>query len=177
MRLAFWGIRYKLRLPHRQNLPRELIFKAFTGRKVDEVDKYIDKFFREYLDQTVRKALVQRAKDLAKQGDELIVLSAAFMPTIQSFAKIYNFNNLIGTSMEIDSNNCYTGNVDGNCVAGKKKIEYLVEFADKKYGKDAWEIDYAFADHYTDKKLLKLAKHPYAVCPDDTLRRYANKHD
>lgn len=176
LRLILWGLRYKAHLPHRQNLPRELIFKAFAGKKVDKVDKYIDKFFNEYLDKTVRKDLIKIAEDKAKEGCELVVVSAAFTPTIKSFAKIYQFEHLLGTSMEVDNNNCYTGNVDGNCVAGKKKIEYLKDFANQQFGEDGWEITYAFADHYTDKSLLKLAKYPCAVSPDDTLRRYAKKH-
>ena len=37
-------------------------------------------------------------------------------------------------------------------------------------------IEYALADHYTDKNLLDKAAHVYAVDPDATLKRYAKKN-
>lgn len=177
IRLIFWGFRYKTHLPYRENLPRELIFSAFAGKDADKVNQFIDDFYEKNLDKTVRKQLLEHAEQIRKENIQLVVLSAAFTATLNSFAKRHGFDRIVGTQMEIDKNNCYTGNVEGHCVAGEHKIEYLEEFANKEFGKNNWEIDYAFADHYTDKKLLDRSKYACVVNPDDTLKRYAKKHD
>lgn len=177
IRLILWGIRYKAHLPYKEKTARELIFKAFENVNAEDVDMYIDKFYEENLEETVRKPLLEIAEELRQDGMELLILSGAFTSTLDSFAKRHDFLHIVGTKMEIDENGNYTGKVFGECVAGDEKIRQLQDYADKTFGKDNWEIEYALADHYTDRDLLDLANKVYAVDPDKTLERYAKKNN
>lgn len=177
IRLILWGIRYKAHLPYKEKTARELIFRAFENENVQEVDEYIDKFYEDNLEETVRKPLLELAEELRQDGMELIILSGAFTSTLGSFAKRHDFVHIVGTKMEIDDNGNYTGKVYGECVAGDEKIKQLISYADKTFGFDNWEIEYALADHYTDRDLLNLAKKVYCVDPDKTLERYAKKNE
>lgn len=175
-KLILWGIRYKAHLPYKEKTARELIFKAFENENAEEVDKFIDKFYEENLEETVREPLLRIAEELRQDGMELVILSGAFTSTLGSFARRHDFMHIVGTEMEVDENGNYTGKVDGECVAGEEKIKRLYNYADEHFGKDNWEIEYALADHYTDRDLLDLANKVYAVDPDATLKRYAKKN-
>ena len=177
VKLLLWGIRYKAHLPYKEKTARELIFKAFENENAKEVDEFIDRFYEQNLEETVRLPLLKIADELRQDGMELVILSGAFTSTLGSFAKRHDFLHIVGTQMEIDENGNYTGKVSGECVAGEEKIKQLFEYADKNFGKDNWEIEYALADHYTDRDLLDLANKVYAVDPDKTLERYAKKNN
>lgn len=176
-KLIFWGIRYKTHLPYKEKTARELIFSAFENKNADEVNQFIDNFYEKNLDSTVRQPLLDIANALKDKGCEVVILSGAFTSTLASFAKRHEFLHIVGTVMEVDDQGNYTGRVQGECVAGDEKIKQLFEYAEKTFGHDNWEIEYAFADHYTDRDLLDLAKFVYAVEPDKTLERYANKNN
>lgn len=136
VKLILWGLRYKAHLPYKEHTARELIFKAFQNENASEVDKYIDKFYAENLEETVRTPLLEIADELRKDGVELVILSGAFTATLESFAKRHDFLHIVGTQMEIDNHGNYTGKVHGECVAGDEKIRRLFEYADKTFGKD-----------------------------------------
>lgn len=177
IRLIFWGLRYKAHLPYKERVPRELIFRPFAGKNVDEVNEYIDEFYEEHLDKTVRGRLIEIADELKQDGYEPVILSAAFTSTLNSFSKRHGFLHIVGTEMSIDEDGNYTGKVEGECVAGDEKLRRLYEYADETFGCDNWEIEYAFADHYTDLDLLNEANYVCAVDPDKTLRKYAKKNN
>lgn len=164
-----------MHLPYKEKTARQLIFKAFENKNAEEVDAYIDQFYKDNLDDTVRQPLINIANNLKVGGVELVILSGAFTATLGSFAKRHDFVHIVGTEMEIDDNGNYTGKVEGECVAGEEKIKQLFAYADNQFGKGNWQIEYALADHYTDKDLLDLAKHVCVVDPDATLKRYAKK--
>lgn len=175
IRLIFWGLRYKAHLPYKERVPRELIFRPFAGKNSEEVNQYIDDFYAEHLDKTVRGRLIEIADELKQDGYEPIILSAAFTSTLNSFSKRHGFVHIVGTEMSIDNDGNYTGKVEGECVAGDEKLKRLYSYADETFGRDNWEIEYAFADHYTDLDLLNQANYVCAVDPDKTLKKHAKK--
>ena len=136
IRLLLWGLCYKARLPYNEKTARQLIFKAFENKNAEEVDAYIDQFYKENIDDTVRQPLINIANNLKVGGVELVVLSGAFTSTLGSFAKRHDFVHIVGTEMEIDDNGNYTGKVEGECVAGEEKIKQLFAYADNQFGKD-----------------------------------------
>lgn len=123
-------------MPYHEKTARELIFRAFENENAEEVDKFIDKFYEENLECTVREPLLDIAENLRQDGVELVILSGAFTSTLTSFAKRHDFMHIVGTQMEIDENGNYTGKVDGECVAGEEKIRRLNEYANKNFGQD-----------------------------------------
>ncbi len=172
-RLLWWGFRYKLRLPFNEETSRKLIFKAFEGSDADEVDSYLDEFYKVCLKPYVREDIIDRAKKLKEEGNYIVVVSATFEPVLKSFIKDGVFNDVVGTKMLKNDNNCYTGEVDGVPCANEEKIARLAEYANEKFGRGNWCVEYVFADHHTDKALLSLAVNPVAVDPDNKLERYA----
>lgn len=176
-KLLFWGFRYKAHLPYREKTARELIFQAFENEKAEHVNQFIDDFYEKHFEDSVRLSLIDLAEQFKDDGCEIIILSGAFTSTLGSFARRHDFMHIVGTVMEVDDDGNYTGKVFGECVAGDEKIKQLKEYANKIFGENNWEIEYAFADHYTDRDLLDLANQAYAVDPDKTLRRHAKKQN
>ena len=60
------------------DLSRKLIFKSFTGQQAEDVDAYIDKFFAEVIDPTVKDDVLNIVYEHQKNGVEPVVLSATF---------------------------------------------------------------------------------------------------
>lgn len=123
-------------MPYKEKTARELIFRAFENENAEEVDKFIDDFYENNLEETVREPVLKIAEELRQDGMELVILSGAFTSTLGSFARRHDFVHIVGTEMEVDDDGKYTGKVNGECVAGDEKIKQLYEYADKTFGKD-----------------------------------------
>ena len=152
LRLFWWGVRYKLHLPFRQDEARELIFRDLGAHGYDYAE------------------ILRRADE----GCTTVLVSATFFEIARLAAERLGIDGVAATRMERDANGAYTGKVDGEVVAGEGKVRAVVAWAEERFGHD-WSIVYAYGDHFTDEPLLERADTPYAVCPGTTLSRIAKK--
>ncbi|MEG0505258.1 MAG: haloacid dehalogenase-like hydrolase, partial [Raoultibacter sp.] len=108
-------------------------------------------------------------------GHEVVIVSATFEPIILRAMALHCFDHQVSTRMHVDSEGRYTCEVEGKPIEGEEKLKAIRQFADEHYGAGKWELGYAYGDHHSDRTLLSIARHAYAVTPDKPLARTARR--
>ncbi len=175
LRIALWGLRYKLRLPQNESWVRGMVFSAFEGKPVDEVDAYLANFYERKIASRFRSEADEAMRRHVEEGIVVVVVSATFEPIIIRAMQDHPIQYQISTRMKIASDGTYTREVEGLPVEGDEKLAALGRFADGRFGVGNWEIAHAYGDHHSDRALLKAAKVAHAVDPDRPLARTAHR--
>lgn len=177
VRLAWWGARYKIHLPHRQQEAREIIFSALCRRCKDEGE--IVDIMRAFHDEVmVARYRPEALAELARRRDEgkvVLLASATFHELAACAAERFGVQGFIATEMERDEAGAYTGRVEGTVIEGKEKLRAVVSWADEHLGPGRWVLSCAYGDHHSDAALLAASREPFAVCPGKTLKSLARK--
>ncbi len=168
-RLAWWGTRYKLHLPVRQDEARELVFGALRGQTSEEVDALMARFHDEVLAPLYRPRALREVTWCHQKGLVVLLVSATFEPIASVAARRMGADGFAATRMERDARGRYTGRVDGPVVEGVEKCRAVEAWCDAHLGVGAWVLERAYADHHTDAPLLETAREARVVCPGTTL--------
>ncbi len=174
-RLVWWGARYKLHLPFRQDESRELIFRDLGSHGYDRTIEIMRDFVREDLVPLERADAVAEVARRAEQGMKTVLVSATFHEVARIAAERLGMDGVAATRMERDASGAFTGRVQGEVVAGPGKVRAVTAWANDQFGEGGWQIACAYGDHFTDEPLLELARDPFAVCPGTTLKRDARR--
>lgn len=176
LRLVWWGIRYKLKLPHRQATARELVFASLKHRTPERVRAFLNQFHGEVLVPRIRHDAVAEIERRRREGCFLLIVSASFSCIIEPACELLGVDAYVATHMEVDGAGAYTGRVDGEVTEGPGKASGIKAFADARFGEGRWELAYAYGDHHSDEEMLQMAAHAYAVDADSGLTRAARAH-
>ena len=176
MRLLWWGARYKLHLPYRQDEARELVFGALGEMSPERIAEVMRAFHDEVLAKKYRPAAIAEVARRRADGCVTLLVSATFDIIAGAAAEVLGVDAVLATQMEKDATGRYTGRVDGIVVAGEQKFRAVAQWCDERYGAGAWRLAYAYGDHHTDEDLLSRAGEAFAVCPGQTLKSAAKKH-
>lgn len=174
-RLFWWGARYVLHLPYRQNESRELIFRDLGIHSQAEAAQIMINFHNEVLLPRYRTAAIAEAKRREAEGCTTLLLSATFYDIAKAAADYLGIDNVIATHMELDEEGLFTGLVAGEVTAAAEKLKVATQWADEHLGQGVWELTYAYADHFSDEPLLTAAVYPCAVNPGPALKRIAKR--
>ncbi len=174
-RLVWWGARYKLHLPFRQDESRELIFRDLGSHGYERTIEIMRDFVREDLVPLERADAVAEVARRAGQGMKTVLVSATFHEVARIAAERLGMDGVAATRMERDASGAFTGRVQGEVVAGPGKVRAVTAWANDQFGEGGWQIACAYGDHFTDEPLLELAREPFAVCPGTTLKRDARR--
>lgn len=172
-RILMWGVAYKLRLPQNESWVRGLVFSAFEGKPVEEVDAFLARFYDEEVAHRFRKSADVAMRRHAQEGMCVVVVSATFEPIVLRAMEDHPFQHQISTRMRIAADGTYTREVEGLPVEGAEKLAVVTRFANERFGEGNWEIAHAYGDHHSDRTVLAAAKTPHAVDPDRPLARTA----
>lgn len=172
-RIMGWGVRYKLRLPQNEAWVRGLVFSAFEGKPVREVDAFLMEFYDKKIDALFRPEAEAAMLDHRAAGDTVLVVSASFEPIVQRAMRFRPIDGQTSTRMKATERGLYTCEVDGLPVEGAEKPQAIQRWCDARFGAGAWELTYAYGDHHSDRPMLAAARHAFAVDPDRPLRRTA----
>ena len=175
LRLCWWGVRYKLHLPYRQDESRELIFRDLARYDHDEVMDIMHGFYEEVLAPRTRADARAEIARCHADGMTCVLVSATFFEMARVAAEELGIEGVAATHMELDGRGRFTGRVDGEVVAGEGKVRAVRRWADASVGEGRWHVARAYGDHFTDEPLLELADEPFAVCPGTTLARVARR--
>lgn len=175
LKLLWWGARYKLHLPQRQEEARELVVGALTQYSVEFANAVMHDFHREVVERLYRPQALAEARRRQAEGCCVLLVSATFEPIAELAAQKLGADAFLATKMQVGLNGHYTSKVEGPVIEGAQKLVSATEWCNQRFGKGNWEIAYAYGDHYSDATLLSAAKTPCAVCPGPTLARLANK--
>ncbi len=173
--LLWWGIRYKLHLPFRQERARELIFRDLGKLTPEEVEQIMITFHDEVLLPRYRKRAIEEIARRREEGCLTLLVSATFETIAREAAKYLGVDGYAATSMEKDEQGHFTGRVQGAVTEGRAKVNTATELARTCSQGCPCYIEYAYGDHHSDVELLSTAKHPFAVSPGPTLRKMARR--
>ncbi len=175
LRILLWAAAYKFRLPQNESWVRSLVFSAFEGHPVEEVDQYLADFYDRDIAPLFRPEADAAMREHAAAGHVVVVISATFEPIILRAREHHPFENQVSTRMRVAPDGTSTREVEGLPVEGEQKLVALTDFADARFGAGNWELAYAYGDHHSDRALLSAATHAFAVDPDKPLARTARK--
>lgn len=175
-RLVWWGGRYKLHLPFRQDESRELIFRDIGKLGYDRTIELMGEFVDEVLVPRERPAAVAEVARRSAEGKKCVLVSATFYEMARLAAERLGMDAVAATHMQRDERGNLTGRVDGEVVAGEGKVRAVTALANARYGEGAWQVACAYGDHFTDAPLLSLAAEPFVVNPGPTLKRIAARN-
>lgn len=175
LKLMWWGVRYKLHLPQRQEEARELVVGALTQYSIEFANAVMHDFHREVVEGMYRPQALEEVRRRQAEGCCVLLVSATFEPIAELAAKKLGVDAFLATKMQVGADGHYTSKVDGPVIEGVQKLVSATEWCNQHYGKGNWELAYAYGDHYSDATLLSAAQTPCAVCPGPTLTRLASK--
>ena len=69
LKIGFWGIAYKWKLPQNEAWVRGQVFKAFEGKPKVEVDRYLTEFYDKY----IAKRFRPKADEAMRQGKTALI--------------------------------------------------------------------------------------------------------
>lgn len=172
---SWWGIRYKLHLPYRQNEPRERIFTDLSQYTPEGIHRMMEMFHDDIMVPRYRADGIAKVKEHVTAGDHVALVSATFEEVARVAREYLGCETCMGTVMERDESGRYTGAVAGETPAGEEKVRRIRTWADATFGKDGWELVHAYGDHHTDAPMLQMAQTAHAVNPDVMLRCHAKR--
>ena len=174
-RLVWWGARYKLKLPHRQDEAREAVFSSLVHWNPDRAAELAADFHEKVLVPRIRRDAVAEIERRRREGCFLLIVSASFSCIIRPACERLSMDGFVATSMERRADGAYTGRVAGTVTEGPEKARAIRRFADERFGPGAWELAYAYGDHHSDRAMLELAREAFAVDADSGLARLAER--
>ena len=173
-RIMGWGAAYKLRLPQNEAWVRGLVFRAFAGRPVCEVNRFLHDFYDRFIDERFRPGADEAMAAHEAAGHAVVCVSATFEPIIAAAMQRHPIQYAIATRMKVDFQGNYTNEVEGTPIEGPEKVVVLTRLCDELFGPGKWELAWAYGDHHSDRALLSAALEAFAVTPDRPLTRTAN---
>lgn len=175
VRILLWAIAYKLRLPQNESWVRCLVFRAFAGKPVAEVDRFLRDFYDDAVEHRFRAQAEEAMRRHAAAGDVVVVVSATFEPLVLRAMERHPIQYQISTRMKVSADGTYRNEVDGLPIEGERKLSAVREFADAQFGEGGWQLAFAYGDHHSDRSILQAAQTAYAVDPDRPLARAARR--
>ena len=175
-RLAWWGFRYKLNLPQRQDEPREVIVNQLRRNLPDNISQTMEDFTDEVLVSRFRPKGVEEVHKRKEEGCVTLLASATFHDVAKRAAERLEMDGFVATEMERDEAGLYTGLVEGAVTEGKEKLDAVVRWANEQFGQDNWYLAYAYGDHISDASLLTTARCAFAVQPSYLMKLLARRN-
>jgi len=174
IKVVIWGLRYKLRRPVEQEEVRSLIFGALGHVPDWQIKKIMIDLYHQELRPLLRVGGLAELGRQREAGRQVVIISASFRAILTEFSHDIQANQIICTEMEV-VDDAYTGRVSGLVPEGIQKLILLRGWADGCFGEGKWCLSTAFADHYSDERLLSAAVRPVTICPDRVLEQRAKK--
>ncbi|HPQ84219.1 MAG TPA: HAD-IB family hydrolase [Actinomycetota bacterium] len=150
---------------------RVYLSKLSAGWEVERVKAIV----AETLDGIVEPIVYQEAVKLISEhqaaGRDVIIISSSGTEIVEPIGTRLGVDKAIGTQMVIEDGK-YTGDILFYAY-GPGKADAMRQLAEDE-GYDLAD-SYAYSDSYTDLPMLEVVGHPFAVNPDEQLRRVARE--
>lgn len=153
LKTLFIFLLYRLYILEDSKKLREKCYIIFKGWEPKYLGNIIDEFFNQILIEKISvhaKNFLDRFKN---DGLKIYLLSATLEPIAKKVSEFFQLDGFRATKLEVDDNGLYTGQIDGDIIKGKVKIESAVDLSKEK------NIDlsksYFISD---DRSELELAK-------------------
>ncbi len=179
--LAFLAVHYPLYAGKLLGLMGETRFRSvwaahlawyLRGSAPQEAAAVWDWVVMEFLPPYWRADVRQRLEAHLRAGERVMLVSAGPQPLLERIASHLGAQHAAGTRLAVGRGR-YTGRARPPVCLDVFKVKRAREVLQEAGVQVDWEATWAYADSHTDIPLLKMAAHPVAVYPDETLREAA----
>ncbi|MDH4057081.1 MAG: HAD-IB family hydrolase [Gammaproteobacteria bacterium] len=137
---------------------KEAFLRRFvTGMPRSNLEEYGRTFAREKIARMLRDEGMKRLKWHQQQKHTCILISASLDTYLEHWTRLHNFDHLVCSKLEYDSNGCATGMLSGSNCRGAEKVRRLYDAV----GRESITELYAYGDSSGDKELLAAADHSF----------------
>jgi HAD superfamily hydrolase (TIGR01490 family) len=169
---------YKAKLMEREyvwdRFARELV-SMLGGLEVSTVHPLADELYESQIAAQLDPHLLAEWERFGRQGYQRIILSGSPTLLVSAIGRALGATAVLGSEAKIE-NGRLTGQLDGDLVHGKAKMNRLLAYVAAQGWGVEWRNSHAFGDSYTDLMVLNLVGHPHAVRPDEKLHAHAQAH-
>lgn len=153
-------------------------FLAFSLKPLSENNpEDLLRWRQQFIDSKIMPLISDKARQLVDkhrdQGDLLMIITATNAFVTSPIAELFGIEELIATDPEMIEGR-YTGKVAGEPSFQHGKVKRLNNWLATK--QHSLEGSYFYSDSHNDIPLLEKVNYPFAVDPDDTLRRHAEEN-
>ena len=146
------------------------VLSPLQGRRRADVEQLLDEYLREY----ALDLITQSGRDLVEhhraEGHRLVIATATNDLLAGPIAARYDVDHLVATRAQWRGD-VLTGDFEGETAFQAGKLNHLLRWTDRS----DLQRCYFYSDSYNDLPLLEAVSHPFAVNPDDRLRRHAQE--
>ena len=150
---------------------RVYLSELSRGWDVDQVRAVVAETLDGIVDPIVYQEAMKLIAEHHEAGRDVIIISSSGTEIVEPIGARHSIEQAIGTQMVIEDGK-YTGDILFYAY-GPGKADAMRELADDE-GYNLAE-SYAYSDSYTDLPMLEVVGHPFAVNPDEQLRRVARE--
>jgi HAD superfamily hydrolase (TIGR01490 family) len=173
IKVWLWFIFYKLGLI---DDPKKIMSRAVLlvrGRTVEQFKDILKDFFDRIILNKFYPEALAIIKKHKKLGRKIFLVSNSISPLVELFADKVGADYFIGTELERDNKNYYTGAISGDLTYGLDKVKKIKKYLakDNILVKKSW----AYSDHLSDAPLFQMANHAVVVNPKKQLLDLAEK--
>jgi HAD superfamily hydrolase (TIGR01490 family) len=173
-KIYFWFILYKLNLINNPKKIMNFAFSFLKGKKEEEVNKIIAKFFDVELKRFIFPEIIDIINEHKLKSRKIIIISNATDLIVKKIANYFNIKDFIGTQLEV-VNGVFSGKILGEIVYGKQKLIMLNNFL--KETNLNTKNSFVYTDHISDLPLLLASMNPIVVNPERRLLKQAKKNN
>lgn len=142
----------KLKLYPNRKAKQRIFSHFFKGTNIRDFNRLCEDFCR-ISQSLLRPQAIERINRHIENGDTLLIISASIENWVAPFARQLNIPVILCTQLEIDANDCLTGQFSTENCYGQEKVNRLLSiFPDR----DAYEL-IACGDSRGDKELMAFA--------------------
>ena len=150
-------VQYFFKKLSRQQLKEKILSIFFKGMPLSQLESMGHYYADHHIDRWIKPEAIRRLKWHQDQGHRCILASASLNIYLNSWAKRYEFDDIISSSLQVDRQGNITGKLNGrNCWGPEKKRRLLrLIGTHKKYDL------YVYGDSQGDQDMLEMADHPF----------------
>lgn len=152
---------------------RAFMSQLVAGWDVATVREIVADTLHNIVDPIVYDEAVELIEEHRLAGHDVVIVSASGSDVVEPIAQMLGADHWIASHLAIEDGK-YTGEIDYYAYAEEKALAIRELAAERGY--DLAEC-YAYSDSSTDRYMLEVVGHPFAVNPDKELRRLAAEHD
>ena len=150
-------IGYLLKIYSRKDIKEALLSNLLAEIPYREIKNQGLLFAQKIVPPLLNPKMMARMRWHQQQGHSCVIVSAAMDFYVQPWGKLENFDEVIASRCQVNSEGFITGRLEGENCWGSEKVRRLEE----KLGPKRNYILYAYGDSEGDKELLELADHPF----------------
>lgn len=168
-----WFLAYKLGLTGQSISLRAQCYKTLSLRPKPEIDRLLERASKEILTRHLRLWMKRRVTRHRERGELVFALTGSLSSLTEAVAREFQIEACFSTKLLVRDGR-YTGAWEGSILEGENKVRLLRKLA-PEYGIDLLQST-AYADSFSDLRMLEAVGRPVAVSPDRRLKDYALKH-